>query len=60
MEKIYVIQKRKLAIKEITVTEDTFIKVKDIGNYIFFDKSFAKDRLHEIIQTKNKRRNTNV
>lgn len=47
--KIYIIQKRKLRIKEVPVDYNTAIFVKDIGNYVFFDKASAEDRLEQLI-----------
>lgn len=47
--KIYVIQKRKLRIKEVSVDYNTSIFVKDIGNYVFSDKASAEDRLEQLI-----------
>lgn len=52
MEKLFVIQKRKLVIKEITVTQDTFIKAKDIGVSIFFDRPKAEAKLYELYETR--------
>ena len=53
MEKLYLIQKRTLKIKEITVTPDTFIKVVDIGKTIFFDREEAQAMLEILIDLKN-------
>ena len=53
--KIYVIQKRKLRIKEVSVDYSTAIFVKDIGNYVFFDKALAEERLEQLILERSKR-----
>lgn len=52
--KIFIVQKRELVVKEVVVTNNTFIKVKDIGNYIFFDEKSAYRRLKELIENKLK------
>ncbi len=49
IKKIYIIQKRKLAIKEVYVGYNTAVFVKDIGNYVFFDKASAEERLEQLI-----------
>lgn len=55
MDKIYVIQKRKLTVKEITISDSTVIFVKDIGRYVFFDKKSANDRLYELLEAKTRK-----
>ena len=49
IEKIYIVQKRKLCIKEVTVYSSTAVFVKDMGRYVFFDKASAEDRLEQLI-----------
>ena len=55
MDKIYIISKRKLTIKEVTVSESTAVFVKDIGRYVFFDKKSANDRLTELLEAKTRK-----
>ena len=53
MNKLYLIQKRKLKIKEMPITSDTFVKVVDIGKTIFFNKEDAQKMLADLIDLKN-------
>ena len=53
MKKLYLIQKRKLEIKEITVDSNTFVKAIDIGKTIFFDREQAQAMLDVLIYLKN-------
>ena len=48
-DKIYIIQKRKLRIKEVSVCSSTAVYAKNIGDTVFFDKAEAEDRLEQII-----------
>ena len=54
-DKIYIISKQKLRIKEVTVSDSTAVWVKDIGNYVFFDKASAEERLEQLILERSKR-----
>jgi hypothetical protein len=54
MNKLYLIQKRKLKIKEIPITSDTFVKVVDIGKTIFFNREDAQKMLADLIYLKNR------
>jgi hypothetical protein len=36
IDKVYIVQKRNLRIREVSVDYNTSIFVKDIGNYVFF------------------------
>ena len=48
-EKMYIISKRKLTIKEVWIGRDTFIKACDVGEFIFFDKPSADAKLYELL-----------
>lgn len=48
-EKIYIVQRRKLTIREVFVANSTVVFVKDIGTYVFFDKESANKKLEELI-----------
>ena len=49
MKYMYIISKRKLCIREVSVAYSTAVYVKDIGRYVFFDKASAEDRLEQLI-----------
>lgn len=49
IDKLYIVQKRNLRIREVSVDYNTAIFVKDIGRYVFFDKASAEERLEQLI-----------
>lgn len=48
-DNIYIISKRKLCIREVSVAYSTAVYVKNIGDTVFFDKASAEDRLEQLI-----------
>lgn len=48
-DKIYIVSKSNLTIREVFVSDSTAVYVKDIGRYVFFDKAEAEDRLEQLI-----------
>ena len=49
IDKIYIVQKRKLSIKEVFVDKSTAVFVKDIGRSVFFDRASAEEKLEWLI-----------
>ena len=52
LKKMFIVSKRKLTVKEVAITRDTFIKACDIGGFIFLDKPSADEKLRVIIALK--------
>ena len=49
IEKLYIVQNRKLRIREVDVYNSTAVYVKNIGDTVFFDRASAEERLEQII-----------